>query len=209
MKKIVYGVIILTAMAVGVTAGHLYREWQKPNPDTLQLQGTLFERPRPLPDFTLIDYDGQEFGKSKFQGAWTLVFYGFTNCPDVCPTTLATISRTIKLLNDAQASTLPEVLFISVDPMRDKPEKIKAYTKYFHENFKGATGDTANLLQIAQAMSVAYNYVPVDDGRDYTVDHSSTILLINPRAELTAVFTAPHKADSLAKDYLSITTLLE
>lgn len=159
--------------------------------------GTLLSAPRPLPAFELVDADGERFTRENLAGDWTLVFFGFTHCPDVCPNTLFMLDRVVDQLRE-QNGAAPRVLFVSVDAERDTPEKIRAYLDYFDPAFAGATGDRANLDKVTQAMSVAYELQPLDEG--YDVIHSSTLVLIGPDAAVHGFFTPPLHADAIAAD---------
>jgi len=130
------------------------------------------------------------------------MFFGFTHCPDVCPTTLFTLARSIDLLRDLPAADIPQVILVSVDPGRDTPETLASYVPYFHPDFLGITGDMAAILALTQAMGVAFAYTPIEgpDG-GYAVDHTASIFLVNPAGQLTAIFGTPHSAEDIAHDY--------
>lgn len=162
--------------------------------------GTQLNEPRPLPAFNLTRDDQQQFTRNDLEGQWTLVFFGFTHCPDVCPNTLFLLDRVVDQLG--QDEQPPQVLFVSVDPERDTPEQIRDYLDYFNPDFIGVTGDAGNLQTVASAMSVAYELRPADheDGAQYEVIHSSAVLVINPNGQLHALFTPPLKADEMTTD---------
>jgi protein SCO1 len=159
--------------------------------------GTRLTEPRPLPEFELTGHDGRAVTRDAFAGDWTLVFYGFTHCPDVCPNTLFMLDRVVARLAEEGHQT-PGVLFISVDPERDSPQQIAEYVNYFNPGFLGATGDEENLATVAASMSVAYELRALDEG--YDVIHSSAVLLIDPEARLHALFTPPLAANAIAAD---------
>lgn len=162
--------------------------------------GTQLNEPRPLPEFNLVRDDKQPFSRDHLEGQWTLVFFGFTHCPDVCPNTLFLLDRVVDQFE--QEEHVPQVLFVSVDPERDTPEQIRSYLDYFNPDFTGVTGDADNLQTIASAMSVAYELRPADHeaGNRYDVIHSSAVLVINPDGRLHALFTPPLKADEITAD---------
>lgn len=168
--------------------------------------GTLLQKPRALPAFTLTDENGQPFTQANLQGRWTLLFPGFTYCPDVCPTTLGLLKNVQAQLGD-QADMLQIALF-SVDPERDTPETLKRYVHFFSPSFKGVTTAEPGLQQIAAALGVAYIKVPGDgegpEGKSYTMDHSAALILINPQGQLAGYFTPPLQVAALTNDLKSL-----
>ncbi len=164
--------------------------------------GTLLQNPRTLPSFTLTDEKGQPFTQQNLLGHWTLMFPGFTYCPDVCPTTLGLLKTVQAQLGD-QASKLQVVLF-SIDPQRDTPEVLQRYVSFFSPGFKGVTTPEPGLQQLAAALGVAYIKVPGDVEGDYTMDHSSALVLLNPQGQLAGYFTPPFQVDALVKDLNSL-----
>jgi protein SCO1 len=157
--------------------------------------GTWFPQPRPVGEFSLTGDDGKPLGREKLEGAPTLVFFGFTHCPDVCPTTLAKLAQITKA---AQVNGL-RVLLISVDPDRDTPETLHQYVRAFDPSFIGATGTTQSIKQVTKEFGVAVERVALP-GDTYTMDHSATVFLLNDRAQIVAVFTPPFDLDKFAAD---------
>ena len=203
MKKTMLIAVVAAGLISGIAAGIALRN--KPEHQPLILSSaTRFSQPRALPVFSLAVFNQSEFTGESLKGNWTLVFFGFTNCPDVCPTTLATLDRLIEIMKPVENIKTPSVLFISVDPMRDTPEKIRDYVQFFNPNFIGATADTLTLQSLTRAMSVAYMYRPTEDANNYTVDHTSAVLLVDPDARLHAIFSTPHKAADMATDLRKI-----
>jgi protein SCO1/2 len=167
-------------------------------------QATLLEVARPLPQFELVDQAGRPFLRDSLRGQWTLMFFGFTNCPDVCPTTLATLAEVRRQLADLPAGELPVVALVSVDPARDTPEALGRYVAHFDPQFLGVTGQPVALEVLTHNLGVAVAIGPVSEGGNYTVDHTAAIFLIDPSAAFTAVFGSPHAADVIAQDYRRI-----
>ncbi|MDP3857380.1 MAG: SCO family protein [Stagnimonas sp.] len=193
-RNILFGLIAAVAAALGLAVGAMLLQ-----PKGIAIaSGTLLQTPRPLPDFTLTDQDGQAFTRQQLGGKWTLVFAGFTYCPDVCPATLSLL-KAVKARLGPQAGQL-QVLLLSVDPGRDTPERLKTYVRFFDPSFLAATAPDAELEKLARAMSFVYAKVPGADADSYTMDHSTALMLINPQAELAGFFTAPLKADTLSAD---------
>ncbi len=160
----------------------------------------MFPQGKAFDGFQLTDHNGKLLDSSFFKDHITVVFFGFTNCPDICPMTLTELKKTAKMLNQNNQPQ-PQVLFISVDPDRDQTDQLKNYIEYFNPAFTAATGDAANILSLASQLGVAYH---VEDHETnqlvYDVDHSSALFLINRHAERVGIFPAPHTAKTLAED---------
>lgn len=163
--------------------------------------GTLLPEPRVLPDFSLMTTDNAQFTRESLSGHWTLMFFGFTNCPDVCPTTLATLAKVVDKLEQSGV-TAPEVFFVSVDPGRDTTEIAASYAEYFSPDFRALTGDAQALNDLTRPIGIMY--MRVANGESYTVDHSTAVLLINPATQLRAIFSAPHDAEQIAGDLRNV-----
>ena len=204
MNRTTLPIVIVTAVAA--LAGGLAGVFLLAPDEPAELSaGTLLTTPRPLPEFSLTRHDAETFTRENFEDHWSLVFFGFTHCPDVCPNTLFMLDR----LTDALAGMdmqPPEVVFVSVDTARDTPEQMAGYVEYFNPDFIGVVGDGDNLHKLAQAMSVAYEFRPAHDGdeENYTVVHSSAVLLVDPEARLHAIFTPPLHADAIAGDLVRL-----
>jgi len=170
--------------------------------DELRLNGAVvFETPRRFDDFALRNQKGEPFTREDFVGQWSLVFFGFTHCPDICPTTMAELDRLVSKLPDDIAKET-QVVLVSLDPARDTPEVLSEYVGYFDPNFIGVTGDFLTLRRFANQVNVAFNKVTVGD--DYTVDHSGNIVLINPRGDYHGFFKPPFELAKLKATYSSI-----
>lgn len=126
--------------------------------------------------FSMVDHDGTSVGPADLLGRPSMVFFGFTFCPDVCPTTLADISGWLDDLGPD--SRRLNVVFISVDPERDTPEAMADYAAAFHPQIRGWTGSPEDAAQAAAAFRVTYKKVPLDDG-GYTMDHTASVMLFN------------------------------
>jgi protein SCO1/2 len=173
-----------------------------------ETEATLLRSPRPMGTVVLVDQDGREFPINKLEGRYSLLFFGFTHCPDVCPTTLAMMSRLTTALKDLPERLQPAMVFVSIDPERDSPEIVHAYVNHFDPDMLGLTGDLSQVEALAGQLGVAFQKVPDEQG-GYSMDHSAAILLLNPRVEFNAVFSAPHQVQSMAQDYRKIVTFLD
>jgi protein SCO1/2 len=195
-RPLLTGVVVIVAFAVGLFVARAF--WRTPEPPPLE-RATLYPAPRPIPELELVDQDGRPLDRSGLAGRWTLIFFGFTNCPDVCPTTLATLKRARDELADLSPDLRPDVLLISVDPERDTPDRLGAYVRFFDTSFRGATGSPDAIGAFTRAFAVPYAKVALD-GDSYTVDHGSAVFVLDPGAAIVAHSSAPHDARVLAAD---------
>lgn len=205
-RKLFIGLLLVTAALSGVLIGQLsFMSGAPLPPRAIELQsGTALSPARPLPDFQLVRQDGVTVGREDFRGRWTLVFFGFTHCPELCPATLAMLSGLRVALDAAvPAEQLPGIALFSADPERDTPAALDAYLSGFGAGFRGYTGTPEAMRDFATALGVPYKKMPMM-GDDYMVDHSVAILLINPQAEVAALFQPPHESARLQADYLQV-----
>lgn len=190
--------IIVMVLAVTVVLGLIVAKVTRaPEVDreALREQGIiLFDQPRKFTEFSLIDHRGETYTQEDLKGQWTFVFFGFTHCPDICPITLADLSRLMKALPKPMAEDT-QVLMVTLDPARDTPEVLAKYVPYFHPDFIGVTGDFLTIRRFANELNVAF--AKVTQGDDYTVDHSSHIALINPRGDYHAIFKPPFETEKM------------
>jgi len=157
--------------------------------------GTWLARPRAIADFRLTDTAGRPFTAQDLQGKPSLVFFGFTHCPDVCPTTLVKLAQVKK----AAALGRLEVLFVSVDPQRDTPEVLAKYVHAFDPAFIGLTGDPQAIEKLTAAFGIAVARVDLPGG-DYTMDHSAVVFLLDGRGRIVGIFTPPFDTRTFARD---------
>jgi protein SCO1/2 len=171
--------------------------------EELQINGAIvLDKPRIFSDFELQDHRGDVFNLERMQGVWTIVFFGFTHCPDICPTTLAMLNETYSKLKDSEKERV-QVVMISLDPERDTVEKLAEYVPYFNPAFTGVTGNKHLIRRLTAELNVAYNQVPLS-GDDYTVDHSTQLILVNPMGHYHGFFKAPHTEITMRSTWRSI-----
>ena len=195
-------IVAIVAVAAGILSARWLLQPQSGSQPEVTT-ATVLSPPRPLPPLALIDQDNRPFGTSRLRGGWSLLFFGFTSCPDACPLTMTALAQTNKLLADLPAERRPRVVMISVDPERDTPERLAAYVKAFDPTFTGATGTKAAIDELAQRMGVMAATRPLEGG-SYTVDHTTSVFLIDPDGALRALFSAPHTPELIAEDYRRI-----
>jgi len=187
-------VLFLLALGVGAIAtGALFARML--NGGISLDSGTWLPSARPLSEFHLQDMSGRAFDLNNLRGHPTLLFFGFTNCPDVCPTTLATLEQVLR--QAPLAGT--QVVFVSVDPERDSDASLQAYLGAFDRNFVGVRGDREALAPLLRSL----NAIAVREdlpGGGYTMDHSATLYLLDTQGRLAAVFSPPFSSAKLTAD---------
>lgn len=159
----------------------------------------MLPSPSQLPAFSLLDQFGSKIDASVFRGQWDLVFFGFTNCPDICPTTLQILASARRELSESGRTELPRIVLVSVDPEQDTPEALAQYVAYFGSDNLGITGDLAQIEALTKSLGIYFAKVPVDDGT-YTVDHSAAVLLLDRNGDFTGLFSGPHTVESFVND---------
>jgi protein SCO1/2 len=195
----------MIALAFGIWLGKEQFSPAAKAPVIALKSATELRPPRPLQPFQLIASEARAFTLDNLRGQWNFLAIGYTHCPDVCPTTLATFDAVAKQLKNQKIPA--RFIFISVDPERDSAEKLTEYVRYFNPTFIGATGRHEELQGFTRQLGILYAKAPVTDSAlGYLVDHSASILLVDPEARLSAIFSAPHDAFAMAEDFISITT---
>lgn len=195
-RTILLASVAVLAAVLGVLAARWAESTAEPE------KALLLSAPRALPDIRLVDHHGQSFDNERLSGQWSFVFFGFTNCPDVCPTALFTLDQAIEAMGEIPDSERPRVIMISVDPARDTPEKLASFVPYFDPDFLGVTGDMPDIKRLTDSIGVAFAYTPrPGTGAGYTVDHTASIFLVDPDGRLTAIFSTPHEAPVIARDF--------
>ena len=185
----------------GIAASAL---WRHRAPPVDLATGTFLPLRRALPDFSLIDQQGRAFGSANLRGHWSFLFFGYTNCPDLCPTTLTTLAAMEKRLRAAEAPVIPQVVFVSVDAKRDTPAQLAKYVPYFDPEFIGLTAaDQPSIEAVAKKLGVSVIIQPARDG-SYTVDHSGAIFVVDPGGRLNAILSGPFAVDALQGDFQRI-----
>ena len=203
--------ILLIALFIFVVLTLFINKLTKPrvlSANELLINGLfLFENPKEISEFSFYSSDGKEFNKSDLSNKWTLMYFGFTRCPDECPTTMYQISKLIKVLREKEYPLEDKQwVLVSIDPERDSPEEINKYAKGFDEAFIGVSNIRPMLISLATQLSVN-NVMPGGDSMDHSHldNHVNNIILLNPKGEFAGVFRPPFDISRLSLTYQSVT----
>jgi protein SCO1/2 len=173
------------------------------SPEQLMKSGAiLLDTPRKFSGFELTDHNGQLFTPSNLEGKWSLLFFGFTHCPDICPTTMATTAKLYESMLEEDKEKL-QVVLVSPDPERDTPEKLSQYVPFFNKEFIGATGNKHILMSLGVQLNIPYSRVSLTGG-DYTIDHSGNLVIINPYGHYHGFFRPPFDIQKMKVSLKSI-----
>jgi protein SCO1/2 len=187
----ILGVAIVAGLGVALSMREL--------PET-PMTATIVPPGDALPEFSLLNQHGDPVDREFFEGQWDLVFFGFTNCPDICPTTLQLLVRARDTLESAASQPLPRIVLVSVDPERDTPEVLARYTAAFGDGIVGLTGDLSEIETLTRSLGIYFaNADPAEDG-NYSVDHSAVVIVMNPAGRFRAVFSGQHRVDNFVHD---------
>ncbi len=185
-------VVAIVVFMTVVVAGFVYRI-QQPRIMTateMKINGLyLLETPRNFGELALTDHRGEPFTRDNLEGHWTLVFFGFSYCPDICPTTMSFLNQLVGQMEGTEVEDT-QVVMVTVDPARDTVEQLAGYVPFFNPDFLGVTGDFLDIHRFATALNTPFRKVP-GQGEDYLVDHSANIVLINPRGDYHGFFKPP------------------
>jgi len=205
-KRLLLGLVVVAIAAT--VLGVLYNKQHLKNRiDISKLKATVLSVPRPLADFKLTDNRGKAFTKESLKGHWTMLFFGYTNCPGICPTTMTELNKMHKLLKEKKIEKLPTVVMISIDPRRDTRWRLNRYVKGFNKDFLSARGSKRQVKKMTRELGIVYLTVKdakVKDKKKYTIDHSGTVVLVDPHGDVYAFFSMPHAAANMAHDYQQI-----
>jgi protein SCO1/2 len=202
-------VLLCVAFVAIVLGALIYSVSREPLLDesALKEQGTyLLPTRRDIAPFSLTDQHGNTFDNASLMGHWSLLFFGFTACPDVCPVTMSALAQVENKLSEAGRQDLLDqlrVYFVSVDPERDEAAVIAKYVAAFSPRFTGVTGSLDALAAFAKQLNVAFMKVPDANG-GYVIDHTANIVIVDPKGRYAGFMKLPHQADRILIAYKSI-----
>lgn len=205
IKMIKLGIAI-SLLVLGALSAALYTKNKASYNVTLRekFHGTLLTQPRDIPSFLLTDTNGVPFSQNNLKDRWTMMFFGFTRCGFLCPTTMKELGKMYRRLEGHHVSSMPHVVMISIDPERDSLDQLKNYVKAFHPSFDGAAGSEEMTHALTKSLGVAYAKIKADPhspAKTDDIEHTGAIMLFNPSGQLAAFFTTPHLAEDMADDF--------
>lgn len=206
VKKTVTILLAAVAVVLGVTVNKFINKPALSKEQLQQMGAVVFETPRAFTMEGLVDHNGQPFVADNLKGRWSLVYFGFTFCPDICPATLSQLNKLDALLKEKSPGLAKELqyLMVTVDPRRDTPEKLKGYVPYFNKDFKGVTGEIASIYNLAVQMNVPFTPVVDPEDEFYLVDHGANLALINPQGHYHGFIRPPLEPNKLMAALQSI-----
>ena len=199
--------IMITAVAlVAIFAGMwLVKTYQEIDSRAMLLPNqvmTLFPDPKPLTAFALTDHQNRVFDLLRLKGKWSFLFFGFTHCPDICPTTLALLARVNEnIAKNTVGAENVQFVFVSVDPNRDTMANLRQYVSHFDPTFLGVTGEDTQIGNLAGQLGAAYKVSITPGLEDYPVNHTAAVFLLDPQARYHAVFTPPLDAKAISSHF--------
>jgi protein SCO1/2 len=200
MKNTGLGLFLLVVFIGGIYAALVIAPpSSKDEPLSEQTQYlSWYPQARALADFTLTKHTNVPFTNEDLMGKWTLAFVGYTFCPDICPVTLSEISEIYPEITAIEAKHPLQVWFLSVDPKRDSVERLNEYINYFNADFVGSTGPHEQIFPLVRSMGMMYSLSESTDNENYLVDHSASIVVINPKGNVVGRFKPKQQAGKLA-----------
>ena len=199
-----YFLFILVAI-VAIGSGLIVQSSKSPPAGLPEFKkAILLPSPKPLIDADFIDHNGNEFGVEQFKGKWSILFFGFTNCPDVCPTTMQTLKQVKAKVKQAGMWHNYRVVMVSVDPERDTTERLANYVPYFDPEFVGISGPVEATTSFAKNVGILFFKGDKAANGGYDVDHGAALILVNPEGEYAGVITAPHIEATISDDLIAL-----
>jgi protein SCO1/2 len=201
VAKTIISCVAFMALVLGLTLNRILAPTVMSNEQLSENGLFVYEVPRRINNFSLLDFNNEAVDLSLLQGKWSLIFFGYTYCPDICPLTMATLNQFSQILQeegDYMEDT--QVIMVSVDPQRDSLDQLREYVGYFNDDYLGLSGEYIDIFNFASQLNIAFAYVP-GVGDNYLVNHSGEIALINPNGHFQGFFKAPHDPEKMAFNY--------
>jgi len=207
--RILVSIIVLASVLSGALLVTAYQKASRVTPQQLRNDALfVYDDPITLNAFSLTKHTGSPFTNTSLQGSWTLAFFGYTFCPDICPITMAAIKQFYDLLEASGEGENVQVVMISVDPERDTEEVLKNYVTYFNPEFIGARGDYSDVYQLARNVNLTFAYTRVDD-ENYLVNHNGEIMVMGPTGDNVGFLKAPYEPQRMLENFLALKSFSE
>ena len=195
-QKLLLTLVAALALVAGVGMAWWFTTQSTENETPQYLQS--FPEPRQLAEVTLVNQQGETVTNELFKGHWSLLFLGYTFCPDVCPTTMAALGKIYPELKNISTDSPIQVVFVSVDPKRDTPERLASYVEYFNPEFVAVTGEHKMLFPFARSLGLMYAIAESTDNPNYLVDHSASVVVVDPNGLAIGRFKPEYNPGELA-----------
>lgn len=199
VRNTLFGIAAFISLILGLLIASVMVPRPMTEEESRQLGFYRFDSPRAIGEFSMTNHLGNSVDISDLQGQWSIVFFGFATCPDICPTTLSVLADAVDGLEEP-----PRVIMVSVDPDRDTPEKLSQYVPAFNPDFIGFTGSFDETVRLAERLNVAFGKVPGATPGSYLVDHTASLILIDPQGRYAGFIKAPHNAQNIARIVTSL-----
>lgn len=198
MKIAALLLLVVGLVAVGAAVAYLAPEPDYNDEELRAFGFTAYPEPRSIPAFALVDAQGGDFGPRRLRDRWSLVFFGYANCPDICPVTMSVLGQAERLMKDSQQQAFQGVM-VSVDPERDSPQALARYVAAFSDRFVGVTGEVGAIEAFAKSLHAGFAKAPVEDSAlGYLMDHSSHLAVIDPDGRHHGFIRPPLDAAKIA-----------
>ncbi len=219
MKKSILAIVLIAIFALVIIVFSSDNTDYKKLKRALKTSTLLVNPDKALVNFSLLDHNGDIFDNARLKNQWTLLFFGYTHCPDVCPTGLMDMNQLKKILKQRGLPS-PEVVFVTFDTQRDSAEVLKSYVTFFNKDFIGVTGKQAQIDNFIKPFGAYYERVIEVEGKQkiltktdkipagintYLINHTAWIYLLSPDGQIFAGFPAPHRVEKMADDIKLLT----
>ncbi len=207
MKKpiVVLSIVLVSLASLGLG---MFASTQIRKSEEIVIPGLLWPNPKQLQPFTMQDHEGKEFGLEELKGNWSFLFFGYTNCPDICPMTLTVLSQAYGNIKNEDPDKNIQVIFVSVDPERDDQQILKPYVNYFNPEFIGLAGTIDQMHSLTRQMGIPYYYSEPDESGNYNVDHPASLFLIDKQARLVGIFSGQHQQNDIISRFKIISDFI-
>jgi protein SCO1 len=196
--------LVIALAMIGVMIGIYTEMYYRGNISADNMDGVFWPDPKQIGPFNMIDHKQNEFGLEQLKGRWTFMFFGYTSCPDLCPTTMAVLNEVARQLKLTDKPEDIQVIFITVDPERDSIDKLSAYIAHFNDEFIGLGGIADQVDSLASQIGITYFYEPASIDGSYLVSHTGSIFLLDPKARLISMFSPPFNPMEIQTRFIEI-----
>jgi protein SCO1/2 len=197
-------VVIIALASIGIVIGIYTETYYQRTSTNEYMEGVFWPNPKKISEFQMVDHSSNAFSLEQLKGQWTFIFFGYTNCPDVCPTTMAVLNEVYKLINDADDPIETQIIFVTIDPDRDSIDKLAGYIGHFNSKFIALGGTHEQLDSLTSQIGISYlNESAAEDG-SYLVSHTSSIFLMDPNVQLISIFSQPFNPLDIQSRFVDI-----